>query len=324
VLAVLGWRLGSGPFLAAVHALSGLTVAGAVAIGAVTTVLSAWRWVLVAGGLGIRLRLGEAVGAYYRALFLNGVLPGGVLGDLHRAVRHGQDVGSVPLAARAVVLERCAGQAVLVATAFVVALVSPTALLPAAGVEIAGRSVRLVTVVLVAVAAVLVAGLVGGLVVARRLLARRHQGGPSRLGGAWAAGVRTTLLTPGRRVPVLAASAAVVAGHVATFVLAAHAAGAVVPLGRLLPLSLLSLLAMSVPVNVGGWGPREGVTAWAFGAAGLSAGQGLTIAVLYGLLALVASLPGAVVLVRRSTAGVRAHGDRSTFHRTPAPSPVSP
>jgi hypothetical protein len=76
-----------------------------------------------------------------------------------------------------------------------------------------------------------------------------------------------------------------------------------VPPGRLLALSLLSLLAMSVPLNVGGWGPREGVTAWAFGAAGLTAAQGLTVAVLYGLLALVASLPGAVVLVRWRATG---------------------
>src|SRR5437763_1081092 len=79
--------------------------------------------------------------------------------------------------------------------------------------------------------------------------------------------VRKGPLRAGRRGRVLAASAAVVAGHVATFVLATRAAGSAVPLGRLLPLALLSLLAMSVPLNVAGWGPREGVTAWAFGAA---------------------------------------------------------
>ncbi|MGJ3561879.1 hypothetical protein ACR6C2_41015 [Streptomyces sp. INA 01156] len=30
---------------------------------------------------------------------------------------------------------------------------------------------------------------------------------------------------------------------------------------------------MALPLNVGGWGPREGVAAWAFGAAGLGAGR---------------------------------------------------
>jgi hypothetical protein len=39
------------------------------------------------------------------------------------------------------------------------------------------------------------------------------------------------------------------------------------------------------------------VTAWAFGAAGLSASLGIATAVVYGVMVLVASLPGAAVLV---------------------------
>jgi hypothetical protein len=41
------------------------------------------------------------------------------------------------------------------------------------------------------------------------------------------------------------------------------------------------------------------VAAWAFGAAGLTATQGVATAVVYGALVLVASLPGAAVLVVR-------------------------
>jgi hypothetical protein len=48
--------------------------------------------------------------------------------------------------------------------------------------------------------------------------------------------------------------------------------------------------------SIAGWGPREGVTAWVFGAAGLGAGAGVSAAVVYGVMALAASLPGAVVL----------------------------
>jgi hypothetical protein len=39
------------------------------------------------------------------------------------------------------------------------------------------------------------------------------------------------------------------------------------------------------------------VTAWAFGAAGLGAQRGVAAAVVYGVMVLVASLPGAAVLV---------------------------
>jgi hypothetical protein len=64
----------------------------------------------------------------------------------------------------------------------------------------------------------------------------------------------------------------------------------------MLPLAMLVLLAMTVPTNIGGWGPREGVAACLFAAAGLGAAQGLAVAAVYGVLGLVASLPGAAVL----------------------------
>src|SRR4029079_13948869 len=107
--------------------------------------------------------------------------------------------------------------------------------------------------------------------------------------------IRTGLLARRNWPGVSLASLIVVARHLATFVLGASAAGSTAALLRLAPLRLLALRAMSLPLNVGGWGPREAVTAWAFGAAGLSATQGLTTAVVYGVFAFVAALPGAFV-----------------------------
>ena len=62
-------------------------------------------------------------------------------------------------------------------------------------------------------------------------------------------------------------------------------------MSQLLPLAFISIMAMVLP-NIGGWGPREGVTAWAFSAAGLGAGPGAATAVAYGVMVLAASLPG--------------------------------
>jgi hypothetical protein len=64
----------------------------------------------------------------------------------------------------------------------------------------------------------------------------------------------------------------------------------------MLPLALLVMLSAVLP-NVAGWGPREGVTAWAFAAAGLGASTGVATAVVYGVMVFVSSLPGAAVLV---------------------------
>ncbi|WP_018587245.1 lysylphosphatidylglycerol synthase transmembrane domain-containing protein [Salinispora arenicola] len=281
VLALLLGQVGIGPFLDGVRLITVPVLAAALAIGGLTTVCGAWRWSLVAGGLGVRLPLRTAVAHCYRAVFLNATLPGGILGDVHRAVCHGRDTGDLGRGIRAVVWERTAGQVVLAVVAVMVLAAFPSPARP-----------------YVPVATAALAG--AGLGVA--LLVRVRPAGSSR----WARAVRTAvsdiragLLTRRTWLGVLLASTLAVAGHLATFVLAARTAGSTAPLSLLLPLTLLALLAMGVPANVAGFGPREGVAAWAFGAAGLSAAEGVATAMVYGALVLVASLPGAAVLAVR-------------------------
>ena len=123
------------------------------------------------------------------------------------------------------------------------------------------------------------------------LVARLRPGGASAFARARdtvVADVRGALLARHARLGVALASALVVAGHALTFVIAAHAAGTTASLSRMLPIALLAMMAMTLP-NVAGWGPREGVTAWAFGAAGLGAGAGVTTSVVYGVMAIVAA-----------------------------------
>jgi hypothetical protein len=148
-------------------------------------------------------------------------------------------------------------------------------------------------------AAAAVVTVVVAVLVAALLASRLYRGRPSR----WASTLRTAtsdvrkgLLARQSWPGILFASSVVVAGHAATFVIAARVAGSTASPGQLLPLALLVLFAMGVPVNIGGWGPREGVAAWAFAAAGLGAAQGLATAVVYGVMVLVASLPGVAVL----------------------------
>jgi uncharacterized membrane protein YbhN (UPF0104 family) len=278
IVVALVWKVGAGGFVAGFKVIDAGEIAAALGIGLVTTVLSAWRWRLVAHRLGLRLPMGRAVADYYRALFLNSVLPAGVLGDVHRAVQHGREEGDVGAGVRAVVLERTAGQAVVVIAGVVVLLAGPT-IAPAHDIGLA----------------VLI---VASLFVFAYLAMRRWIGPDSR----WRRtldDVRHGLLARDAWPAVALLSAAVLAGHITLFVVAAHAAGVTAPAGQLVPLVIVSLLAMGLPVNIGGWGPREGATVLMFAAAGLGAAQGLTTAVVYGLLGLVASLPGALMLVRR-------------------------
>jgi glycosyltransferase 2 family protein len=281
-LAVLVWRLGTGPFLDGLRTVDGGALAAAAGLGVLTTVCCAWRWRIVARGLGVDLPLGTAVAAYYRSLFLNVTLPGGVVGDVHRGISHGRDTSDVGRGLRAVAWERSAGQVVQIVLTVAVLLVMPSP----------------VRAAMPLVALALLAGMAGVALAARVRPALARVGGSrfSRLRSAAARDLRDGLLAERAWPGIALASALAVAGHAATFLIAARTAGTTAPPSRMLPLALLVMLAAALP-NIGGWGPREGVTAWAFAAAGLGASRGVATAVVYGVMVFVACLPGAAVLV---------------------------
>ena len=277
-LAVLIWRLGTGPFMNGVRTIDGRALAAAAAITALATVCSAWRWKTVARGLGIDMPLPVAVAAYYRSLFLNVTLPGGVVGDVHRGVSHGRDVRDVGRALRAVAWERLAGQVIQAVLTVVILLALPSTVRSSVPLVALGVAVALCCAVLV--------------------IRARTDGRSAwaRLRRTAARDIRDGLLARRAWLGIALASALIITCHTITFLLAARTAGSTAPLSQLLPIAVLAMLAMVLP-SVAGWGPREGVTAWAFGAAGLGVQQGVATAVVYGVMVLAASLPGAVVLI---------------------------
>jgi glycosyltransferase 2 family protein len=279
ILAVLVWRLGTGPFVDGLRQVSAWSLLAATSITILTTVCSAWRWQTVARGLGVDQPLGTAIAAYYRSQFLNCVLPGGIVGDVHRGVRHGLDTGDVGRGLRAVAWERAAGTAVFVLLALVALLVLDSPLHHVMGWVVAALVVGALCLALVL-----------------RALPGRGPSPWARVVRAGRADIRDGLLDRRALPVVLSTSVVVTAGHVSIFLIAAWTTGSTASPARLWPLAMLVVLAMVVPLNVGGWGPREGVAAWAFALAGLGAPQGVAAATAYGVMGLAATLPGAVVL----------------------------
>jgi glycosyltransferase 2 family protein len=283
VLGAVLWWTGTGPFVEGLRSLGlGDLVLGA-ALAVPATVACAWRWRLVARGLGAGLELGPAVAWCYRSQFLNSTLPGGVVGDVHRGVAHGRGAGDTGRGLRAVWWERLAGQVVQAVVVVAVLVLLPSPWRPS------------VPVVLSVLA---VAG--SAVVVVRRW-------GPAaprwRVPAAVRADVRSALLGRTTWPGVVVASTVALACHVATYLVAARAVGVSLPVDRLLPVALLVLLVAGVPLNVAGWGPREGAAGWLFGAAGFGVELGVATAVAYGAMVLVGSLPGAAVLAAGRRAG---------------------
>jgi uncharacterized membrane protein YbhN (UPF0104 family) len=298
VLWFLVREVGAAPFENGLRAVTWQAVVAAVTLTALTTVCSAWRWRVVARALGVDIGLPGAAGAYYRSLFLNSVLPGGVLGDVHRAVTHGRRAGDVARGVRAVAWERLCGQVIQAVVTAVVLLTVPSPVRPALPYVLAG-----------------IAGVAGCAALVVGVAARR---GPSRLtraARAVAADLRRGLLVPGVWPQVTLASVLVVAGHTATFVIAARVAGCTAPLGELVALLMVVQTAVVIPLSIGGWGLREGAAAWAFAAAGLGAANGVTVATLYAVVMLAAVTPGAGLLlgdaIRRRRRGPGHPGESS-------------
>ena len=236
-------------------------------------VLSALRWRYTAQRLCLPLGLGESILAYYRATLINQLMPGGVVGDVERAWRARHPQARTSAAVHSVMIERLSGQiALLLTIAVLVILASPSALQSALGGSWLWSAAALVLL----------------LVAVLRLPKMRTYSALFR------ADARTALLQWPAPLIQLGLSAAVVATYFATLALLdSGIAGQPITAERL-ALHACLLLSMVLPVSVAGWGVREGVAGVLWPLAGFPASEGVALSVAYGVVILLASLPGLI------------------------------
>lgn len=314
LLVVLGTTLNPGEVLGQLRQARLPWLALALVVSVAQVAVSAWRWRFTAGRIGIPLPFGEAFREYYLATFLNQVLPGGVLGDVSRAWRHGRSGASESResAARAVLLERASGQMVMLVTAALCAgalVLGGSGLGAGTGALERGLASRLVPGSWSELPGGFAAGVAGSVLFLGVLAGvARPKGGlfADLFAGLWErswAESRRALLSPGPFLVQVATSLVAVASYVVMYVVAARAIGVETPTPLLALLVPPVLLAMLIPLSLAGWGLREGAAALLWAAVGLSATEGTAASVMYGLLVLVSSLPGALVLLLRRPPG---------------------
>jgi uncharacterized membrane protein YbhN (UPF0104 family) len=287
VLLVILWRLSGGQAL--VSRLTSADPAWVVA-GLLCATLAmgfaALRWRYTAQRIGAGMSVERALREFYLAAFLNQILPGGVSGDAVRAWRHGKraaehERAGVGPAVRAVIIERVANQ--LVMSLCMLGSLSLWPWMPGAFAAV-GIWVPLVGVVVV----------LAGVLVAIALFARRGTGGRIE---RFVRDTRLALLGRRTLLAQLGLGLLVTASCVAAFYCAARAVDATLSLFHLLALVPAALLSMTIPISIGGWGVREASTVALWSIAGLAPAEALASSILYGVLALLVSLPGAVVLM---------------------------
>ncbi|WP_052261296.1 lysylphosphatidylglycerol synthase transmembrane domain-containing protein [Ruegeria sp. ANG-S4] len=235
------------------------------------TLSMAYRWQLTASRLGIRFDYPFAVREYYIAQLVNSVLPGGVPGDVARAVRTRKEAG-LKSAAKSVVAERILGQIAIMSILFFGVLTS--LLWPGA---FHNPTLSMTVLIVLLAALILVAALaisfapVGEFV----LFLLRLQG-------------QTVFIAL-----AIVSSACLVFGFYAS----ARAAGTEIPPEGLVIVIPLVLCAMLIPLSVAGWGWREGAAAALFPVVGASSSAGVAAGITYGAVILFAALPAVAILL---------------------------
>jgi phosphatidylglycerophosphate synthase/uncharacterized membrane protein YbhN (UPF0104 family) len=280
VAASVSWA-GSKQVFALLKQVDTRWLGAAFALGAVQLALLGLRWSRVARELGTELPWLRATTEYALSLLGNQVLPFGVAGDGLRGVRQAQSSAAGWWRTfEALALDRASGQLALWLVILVTAPLSVQAgILSASGLAAAALISAL-------------GGLTLGWLVFRCRPLEPHT---ARLRPPIARAAR--LLFSSRALIHLPLSLLLVAASALQLYVAARALGIVLPWVELGWLGPLVLVAASVPSFFGGWGVREGACALLFAAAGMPESSGVAVSVVYGVFALVTSLPAVVVLL---------------------------
>lgn len=242
-----------------------------VAVLAVTgaTFSMAARWKATARAVGIELSYGVALREYYLAQLINLVLPGGIAGDVTRAVR-ARSEADLTRAAQSVMAERLLGQVALLGVmlaGFAGALAIP------GGPEWGALAWAVV-----------------GCLCAAALLAWAMSRQATAT-GRFLHLVAGLMCRPDMLVHAAVTTLCLILG----FYACARATGIVLPPGVWVTLVPLVLSAMLIPLSIGGWGWREGAAAALFPIAGAPATAGIATGITYGVVLLVAVLPAGVI-----------------------------
>ena len=248
-------------------------------------VLVSLRWRLLAGWMGLALSPRLAARAVFLGLFGGQVLPSAIGTDLLRGWVVAARTGRIRSVAASVVADRLVA---LFAACLLLAISYPA--LGQVPVPLAGI---LAPAAILASGAVLLVFLLGCTRALRPVL-----GIQIRLLEELDA-VGGLKLTPG---PVVAAILVAVAIHAIAVVVAASSAAAYgvnASLGVWLSIIPLSVIACAVPVSINGWGVREAVIVALAAGHGIPQVEALLVSLTLGALNVVASLPGAYLMLQQ-------------------------
>ncbi|HYI69837.1 MAG TPA: lysylphosphatidylglycerol synthase transmembrane domain-containing protein [Skermanella sp.] len=276
-------RTDASALMTRVAAIDPRWLAAAFALTVVQVVLISWRWAVIMAGLDASIGTMRALRINLAAFFLGQALPTSIAGDAWRVLKIRSLGFGIGTGVRGVLIDRTTAMIGLV----LVVLVTAPLLLA----HMPDPAMRWSVAV--------------GLGLGAALLALALSA--DRLSGRWASGrlsgvaefgraVRGLLSRPVTAIPIIGVSVVVHLLAGATMWLIAGSLGLPVGLADCLVLMPPIVLVAGMPLSIAGWGLREGAVVAVFALVGVPMDGALLMSVLLGLLLLLVSLPGGLVL----------------------------
>jgi glycosyltransferase 2 family protein len=272
-------RTDTAALMAKLAAVDPRWLTAAFALTLVQVVLISWRWAFIMAGLDAAIGVRRALCINLAGFFLGQALPTSIAGDAWRVWKIRTLGFGIATGLRGVLVDRT------------------TALIGLVVVVLGTAPLLLARMPDPAMRWSVAAGLaIGGALLTLAMSADRWASG--RLGGLAEFGraVRGLLSRPITAIPIVGVSVVVHLLAGVTMWLIACSLGIVVGLVDCLVLMPPIVLVAGMPLSVAGWGLREGAMVAVFALVGVPMDGALLMSVLLGLLLLMVSLPGGLVL----------------------------
>ncbi len=237
-------------------------------------ILSAYRWMYISKHTDLNITLKDSIKFYYISSFMNNILPGGIIGDIYRVYYHAEnkkEVLKLGKSFQSVIFERLSGQIMLIA--FFIFSLSIYFILNE-------KYLAFFYVLLPLLAVFYLIKYLFKLKLNSYLISKSYGKNFFKVFTGevfW----RHTIL-----------SFFVVASYILIYIISAKSLGISIDYFAFLVFSPLILLSMTLPVSIGGWGVREFTALLISFLLGLSASASISVAIMYGVLNLICSLPG--------------------------------
>ncbi|MBC8307967.1 MAG: flippase-like domain-containing protein [Pelagibacterales bacterium] len=241
--------------------------------------LSAYRWMYISKHTGLDISFSYSLRFYYISNFMNNILPGGIIGDIYRiyhSAENKNELFKMGKSFQSVVFERLSGQIMLFGTF----LVSLTFYFFIHNKFVAFLYLFFPSLIII--------------IMVRWFLKKKIK---KMIENKQIGENFFSIFTGAVFWNHLFLSFLVVSSYILIYIIAALSLGLDIDYLAFLVFTPIILFSMTLPISIGGWGIRETTALFISFLLGLSANVSISVAIIYGLLSLICSLPGLILFL---------------------------